>query len=206
MSDALQAFLSAEENHGFGLGDVLPRGTYPLEVEVAKSDLTKTGSVSVRLQLRVLAGPFENRRVFIDQFLVNLYDQEKVGSTFYNMSSTFVRSLRASLLPVNAAQFPSTAEASKAAYNAEAWVGLTFIGEVGVETADAQAKAAAKDGRATTGNERDRNRLAGWHSYDSPTKGIAVWQAKELPKQIAAQQRAAGGAQSPSNMPSAATL
>lgn len=204
MNDAMQAFLNAEENHGFGLGDVLPRGTYPVEVSSVKADLTKTGSVSTRITLTVLAGPLEGRKAFVDHFLVDLFDPSKTGSTYYNMSATFIRSIGATLLPVNPAQFPSTAEASKAAYNPEAWVGLKFMAEIGIETAEAQAKAAVKDGRTPSGTERDRNRLAGWHSLASPDKGIDAWTAKELPKQVAAKARAAGSASA--NVPSAATL
>ncbi len=200
----MNAFNEAEMNHGLEGGKVLPKGTYPVEVEkVLDADVSSAkGTPFVRLQLRVLDGPFANQRAFVTHYMSKVASAEvqhavaqfrqlkaagvdipveiKKTMNFFNMSMTLLKDL--GVPPRDISMLPEADPlTSLAFYNTDAWPGQRLFAGIGIDSAESQEQQAREQGR-TVGNAQDRNTLTSHRPFDAEQMGN--WQAKELPRQM----------------------
>lgn len=189
--DILKSFLDADDDEGFGLDELLERGVYPFEiVKIQRTAISeRTGTFMPTLQLRVIDGPQTNRVAFVTQALVNPFDSDRRNTKFHAMSKGFMTAIGATPQAVD----PDVEDAVEDFYNAESWEGARFIGELDIETAEKQKKAAEKaDREVDAADLRDRNRLVGWHRWSGGSFDYERWKTEVLPKQQRAAERKTG--------------
>lgn len=167
-----EGYENQEASHGFS-DELLPSGWYPLEVEnILEKSLSKKGSPSARIQLRVTEGKYENKRTFTNMTLGPAkYDKdgaERTKSDLQNLASTIQGQMRGFLQSLGATTGAPVGDADQAIYNffnVDGWKGRQFMGFVKLIPAKGEWNA--------------QNRLQGYRNLADDKKGIESWRAAQ---------------------------
>lgn len=201
-----KAYKEADADPGLVGIPILPRGTYPVKiVNVNSGTSSAKGTPYVTLQVEVLEGPFKGKRTRLQYWLCKVTDpalgdavqawyacppedrKEKLDDNHRKLAGNFFRAKGLmEAVGVQPADIRKSNDADLNAlalkfYNADAWVGKTYLCGMSVETAERQESQALEQGR-DPGVPEDRNRPTSWKKLDEAA--LTKWRAKELPRQV----------------------
>jgi len=177
----LEGIDEVEESYGF-TNDPLPKGQYPMEVlEIQDQGVTKNDVPFAKVHLRVIEGPYTNRRVFESiYFGAAATKGVKDGDQFVRVERTGEEYAKAHKSTVG---------------RAKGWVKALGVGHEssvtgdGIEAVFTYYRVASWQGSSVMCDiavDGDNNRITAFAAIDDDKKGIANWRTKELPKQLGA--------------------